>query len=144
MGPIRKVVIDTNIFISGFGWGGKPGVVLTLLENNQIKNYISPEIFEELKRAISYPKLKFPASFQNEILEFAFFHSEFVQPTEHVSVVAGDPADDKFLECALAAHAEFVISGDPHLVKLGKYRAIEILNVASFLRLLQSADERAR
>jgi putative PIN family toxin of toxin-antitoxin system len=73
MGKVKKVVIDTNIFISGFGWNGKPKTLLTLLKNNQIVNYFSPEIFEELKRVVAYPKLRFPESLQNKILEFVFF-----------------------------------------------------------------------
>ena len=54
MGEIPKVVIDTNIFVSGFGWEGKPKKILKLLEERKIKNFISPAIIEEVKRAISY------------------------------------------------------------------------------------------
>jgi len=49
MGTVTKVVIDTNVFISGFGWDGKPEAVLDLLENGTIANFITPEIFEEVK-----------------------------------------------------------------------------------------------
>ncbi len=81
MGKVKKVVIDTNIFTSGFGWSGKPKTLLILLKNNQVVNYFSPEIFEELKRVVSYPKLKFSESLQNKILEFVFFNSRLVEPT---------------------------------------------------------------
>ncbi len=67
MGQIKKVVIDTNVFISGFGWDGKPEVLLNLIKDNRIKNYISPDILEELKRVVSYPKLRFSESLQNKI-----------------------------------------------------------------------------
>ena len=60
MGEIPKVVIDTNIFVSGFGWEGKPKKILKLLEERKIKNFISPAIIEEVKRAIPYKRLRFP------------------------------------------------------------------------------------
>ncbi|GBE01812.1 hypothetical protein BMS3Bbin06_02321 [bacterium BMS3Bbin06] len=133
MGKVKKVVIDTNVFISGFGWGGKPDALLTLLKNNQIVCYFSPEIFEELKRVVSYPKLKFTESLQNKILEFVFFNCKLVEPKEHITVIVDDPDDNRFLECAVEANAEFVISGDPHLLRIGKYKTVEIVDVDKFL-----------
>lgn len=64
MGKVTKLVIDTNVFISGFGWDGKPEEVLDLLESGSIANFITLEIFEEIKRVVSYPKLKFSSSLQ--------------------------------------------------------------------------------
>jgi len=132
MGKI-KVILDTNIFVSGFGWDGKPEAILALLKDGYLTNYITAEIFEELKRVISYPKLKFPESLQNKILEFVFFHSIFVEPNESISAIKDDPDDNKFLECAVSANAEFIISGDPHLLALKRYGMVEILNADMFL-----------
>ncbi|HEQ78441.1 MAG TPA: putative toxin-antitoxin system toxin component, PIN family [Euryarchaeota archaeon] len=66
MGKVKKVVIDTNIFISGFGWNGKPKTLLTLLKNNQIVNYFSPEIFEELKRVQLTQSFAFPSHYKTK------------------------------------------------------------------------------
>lgn len=140
MGKIKKVVIDTNVFISGFGWDGKPEVILALLRDNRIKNYISSEIFEELKRVISYPKLKFSETLQNKILEFVFFYSEFVETKQHLSIITDDPDDNKFLECAIESDAELIISGDSHLLNLKKYKTIDIVNVAEFLEIFSHED----
>lgn len=140
MGKIKKVVIDTNVFISGFGWDGKPEVILALLRDNRIKNYISSEIFEELKRVISYPKLKFSETLQNKILEFVFFYSEFVETKQHPSIITDDPDDNKFLECAIESDAELIISGDSHLLNLKKYKTIDIVNVAEFLEIFSHED----
>ena len=136
MGEEKKVVIDTNIFISGFGWDAKPEDVLKLLKQRRIVNYISIEIIEELKRVVSYPKLKFSDLLQNRILEFVFFYSEIVAPTEHISHITKDPDDNKFLECAMAAGAEFIISGDPHLINVIEYNAVKIVSAATFLNLV--------
>jgi putative PIN family toxin of toxin-antitoxin system len=136
VGEEKKVVIDTNIFISGFGWDAKPEKVLKLLKHKRIINYISLEILDELKRVVSYPKLKFSEKLQNRILEFVFFYSEIIEPTEHISHITKDPEDNKFLECAIAARAEFIISGDPHLINIAEYRAIKIVDAATFLNII--------
>jgi putative PIN family toxin of toxin-antitoxin system len=135
VGKIKKVVIDTNVFISGFGWDGKPEIVLTLLQEHRIQNYISDAIYEELKKVVSYPKLKFSGTLQNKILEFVFFYSEFVEPAKHLSIVTKDPADNIFIECAIDANTEFIISGDQHLLSLRKYKTLKIVDVVEFLEL---------
>jgi len=133
MGAAYKVVIDTNVFVSGFGWDGKPEAILALLKDGQIKNYITAEIFEELRRVISYSKLNFPESLQDKILEFVFFYSIFVESIETASAIKDDPSDNKFIECAKEADVEFIISGDPHLLNLKRYGQAEIVNPDEFL-----------
>ncbi|HXE94804.1 MAG TPA: putative toxin-antitoxin system toxin component, PIN family [Dongiaceae bacterium] len=133
MGAVTKVVIDTNIFISAFGWDGKPEAVLSLLEQRKVDNCITDDIYSELQRVVAYPKLKFSSTLQVKILEFVFSWSRFVHPKETVAVIAEDPDDDKFLACAFAANAAAIISGDPHLLALGTYRGIPIMTPAQFL-----------
>jgi len=134
VGKVTKVVIDTNIFVSGFGWGGKPKELLALVENKRIINITTIEVFEELKRVISYPRLKFPEKLQSKILEFVFLHSKFVEPKERINLIKQDPDDNRILECAIEANADFIISGDPHLLERKEYKGIKILNVAEFLQ----------
>ena len=133
MGTITKVVIDTNVFISAFGWDGKPEAVLRLVEQRRIVNCTTSYIYAELQRVVVYPKLKFSTTLQVNILEFVFAWSRFVEPRETVSVVTDDPDDDKFLACAIAANASAIISGDPHLLVLGSYCSIPITTPAQFL-----------
>ena len=66
MGKKTKVVIDTNVFISGFGWKGKPKEILILLQSNKIKNFISEEILNEIIEVLKYPKLKFRMLFNQK------------------------------------------------------------------------------
>ncbi len=133
MGAVTKVVIDTNVFISAFGWDGKPEAVLSLMEQRKVVNCITNDIYAELQRVVAYPKLKFSSTLQVNILEFVFSWSRFVQPKEPVAVIVDDPDDDKFLTCAVAANASAIISGDPHLLGLGSYRNIPIMTPAQFL-----------
>lgn len=141
MGKVTEVVIDTNLFVSAFGWDGKPEAVIQLLENGFIVNFISPEIFEEIKRVVAYPKLKFSASLQTKILEFVFSHSRLINPEKKVSLIEDDPDDNKFIECAMTANASFIISGDPHLLRLEKVENIIIANPTQFLKTLEIGDK---
>jgi predicted nucleic acid-binding protein len=63
--------------------------------------------------------------------------TRFVQPTESIEVIQADPTDDRILECAVAAGAEVIVSGDTHLLGLGRFRGILIQRVAEFLDRLQ-------
>jgi putative PIN family toxin of toxin-antitoxin system len=133
VGAVTKVVIDTNVFISAFGWDGKPEAVLRLMEQRKVVNFTTNDIYAELQRVVAYPKLKFPPTLQVNILEFVFSWSRFVQPKETLAVVTDDPDDDKFLACAVAANASAIISGDPHLLSLDSYRDIPIMTPVQFL-----------
>ncbi|HZV46271.1 MAG TPA: putative toxin-antitoxin system toxin component, PIN family [Thermodesulfovibrionales bacterium] len=136
MGPVTKVVIDTNIFVSGFGWNGKPEEVLKLIKDRQIVNYSSAEIFEEISRVVSYPKLRFSEPLQIAILEFVLFYSEFVAPQKRIFTVTEDPDDNKFLECATEAKADYIISGDPHLLDMKKSKTVKIVTASEFLDII--------
>lgn len=136
MGQSTKVVIDSNVIISAFGWDGKPEAVLRLVEQGRIVNHTTNAVFAELQRVVAYPKLKFPQALQAKILEFVFSWSRFVTPHETITVVADDSDDNRFIECAISAGAELIISGDPHLLALGSYRNIKIVSPAKFLENL--------
>lgn len=132
MGPGEKVVIDTNVFISAFGWGGKPLKIIELLEKGAIRNCISKEIIEELALALSYPRLNFSYKIQSEILEFVLAYSDFCEPKERVDITS-DPDDNKFLECAVFADARYIITGDKGLLSLGQFRNLKIITPEDFL-----------
>jgi putative PIN family toxin of toxin-antitoxin system len=133
MGAGTKVVIDSNVFISAFGWDGKPEAVVRLMEQRLILNHTTEEMFDELRRVVAYPKLKFTRSLQAKILEFVFSWSCFVHPSERVAVVTDDPDDDKFIACAVVAGAGHIITGDPHLLAVGSCQNVRILTPAQYL-----------
>lgn len=134
MGKKTKVVIDTNVMVSAFGWRGKPEEVVRLVTKGDVTNYTSFEMLAELREVVSYPKLNFPETLQAEIIETIFFESSLVHVNEPLNVIADDPEDNKVLECAVSADADFIISGDKHLLNLKNFRGIEILTPEDFLR----------
>jgi putative PIN family toxin of toxin-antitoxin system len=70
MGKIQKVVVDTNVIISAFGWGGKPLQIMELLERGALRNCVSEHTLKELIATLAYPKLGFSHATQTNILEF--------------------------------------------------------------------------
>ena len=69
--------------------------------------------------------------------------ARMVFPTETFSVVDADPDDNRIIECAVAARAQFIVTGDGHLLRLGSCRGIQIVKVADFLNRLEHPDVRA-
>lgn len=137
MGTLPKVVIDTNVFISAFGWRGIPWSIVDLVRHGSIINHSSADMLEELRRVVSYPKLKFSTQLQADIIEFVLANSALVIPASVSNVEIADPDDIKVVSCAVAAGACCIISGDPHLLDLGSYQNISILNPATFISSLR-------
>ena len=111
---ISKVVLDTNIIISSL-WKGKAMEVVDLWRDRKVNLIVSEEIINEylnvLARFISDDELK----------EWAEIFADSqgiitVKPTKYHQVIKEDPDDDKFLDCAVAAKADFIVSGDKHLL----------------------------
>ena len=127
MGKKTKVVIDTNVIVSAFGWHGTPEKIVRLIITGKIQNFITMEMLAEVARVVSYPKLKFPESLQVEIIETIFSFSKIVEVRELIDIIKDDPEDNKVLECAISSGSEFIITGDNHLLRLENFKGIEIL-----------------
>jgi len=133
LGPSR-VVLDTNVFISGLLFGGKPGRILSQAREGNLRLLLSAEILEEYIKVLSYPKFDLRAAdikriIREELIPF----SEPIRIHTVVRFIREDPSDDKFLALAVDGQAEAVISGDRHLLSAGMFRDIPILPVEAFL-----------
>ena len=62
--------------------------------------------------------------------------STIVEPRETLDVIDEDPEDNKFLECALEGGAEYIVSGDKHLLSMGEFKEIKIVKSRKFLEIL--------
>ena len=131
---LNKVVIDTNIYISAIFWGGKPRKVVDLGRDKKIRIFTSTAIENEI---IEKLRLKFKVP-ENDLNQIILDISTFTVPvtvTEKYRVILKDPDDDKFIECAMSCGADFIVSGDRHLLDLKEYSGIKILSAAEFLLL---------
>lgn len=138
---VLKIVLDANVWISALIWGGRPAEIIKAAEDARIKIFVSEEIVGEISQVLNYPKLKKvyqTAGLRHEELVEAMLRIvKFVEATERVAVIVEHPADDRCLECALAAGADYIISGDKHLLKIASYRKTRILSVSDFLEILK-------
>lgn len=132
-----KVVFDTNVVASASFWRGAPFDCLTAWAQGRCEAVVSPallaeyhEILEELR--LDYPD-RTPVEWVNALTEAA----TLVFPADRASGATADPDDEMILECALAAEADFIVSGDKkHLLALRQFRGIPIISPADFLRRL--------
>lgn len=127
-------VFDCNILISALGWGGHPRACLALVTGNQVKLCVTPEIWEEYDKRVpeiladERPDID-PRPLLNEIVRIA----HFVTPSSLGKQRSRDPKDDRYLACALAARAKFVVSNDRDLLDLEKPFGVAIVTPIQFL-----------
>ena len=140
MGKKVKVVFDTNVWISIFMDKTLKDEFLNAKENLTI--YISKEIFLEISKVLLYPKiaevLKKAGIHEKDVLRIFAANSRIVEPKTKLHVINEDPQDNKILECAMAAEVDIIVSGDRHLLKLGKFSKSKILRPREFFDSLSN------
>ena len=136
MGKI-KVVIDTNVIISALLFGGLPGELINLWKANRIVPFVTKEIIEEYLHVLAYPKFELSAKEIDYILYWEILpYFEVVAQNPGKNIVHTDPSDDKFIHCAINGNAEFIISGDEHLLSLRSVKNVRIVNPSEFMQLV--------
>lgn len=141
-----KIVLDTNVLVSALiNPHGKPAQILNYVFENKIRLFTSPSIIEELERVLSYPRLmKRHGLEKEELKEFTFdllSIMSLVEEKETIEVIMEDPSDNKYLSCAFNTKADFIVSGDVHLLKLKEYEGIPIITLAQFLEITGREEE---
>ena len=132
---VLRVVIDTNVYISGLFWGGLPRRLLDFAREENYLLFTSTGIPDEIyKKLIGKFRLK-EAEARFFIFDLLTF-SNPIEVSERVTLVQADPDDDKFIECSVSCGADYLVSGDHHLTDLKAYRGIRILKVRDFLEEL--------
>lgn len=132
-----KAVIDTSTLISALGWEGKPQQMLSYCLHKRFKLVISPEILEEVREVLFRKKFAFiDSDKKNEFILLLSQLAEVVYPTQKVNICR-DKDDNKFIEAALSARVNIIISSDEDLLVLQEYEGIEILSPHEFLELLE-------
>ena len=128
-----RVVVDTNVFVSSF-FGGIPRKIVDLWKKGRIILCLSKPIVEE------YVEVLRRLGLQNEIelkeLMGLFAQSPsilFSASTPRLKIVDKDPDDNKFIECAVALNATYVVSGDKSLLGVGGYMGISIVTPRQFM-----------
>ncbi len=136
MKSVPKIIVDTNIILSGYIYGGKPRLILQLAAKKEIEIITSLQILAEcvdvLRKKFKVDDKKI-AIFQAKI-ENLF---TFVTPKETISIVKRDPDDNKFIEAAVEGNCGYIITGDCDLLDLRQYKSIKIISANEFLENLE-------
>lgn len=133
-----KVVLDTNVFLSGVIWGGKPAKIIEKWAEGKFELLISEDTFSELLKKANQKIQEYNLDPKLFIEIYANLKSfaRWVEPKEKV-IVCRDPKDNMFLELSLAGKADFLISGDEDLLVLKKFKKTKIVSPAKFLASLK-------
>jgi putative PIN family toxin of toxin-antitoxin system len=132
-----KVVFDTNVVASASFWRGKPFDCLAAWAQGECLAFVSPQLLSEYVDTIEELAARYPGKKRVSWVESLTASADLVFPTERASGATHDPDDEMLLECALAAEADFIVSGDKrHLLALREFRGTRIVSCAAFLSLL--------
>ncbi|MEJ2745103.1 MAG: PIN domain-containing protein [bacterium] len=119
-----RVVVDTNVFVSSF-WGGNPEKLVRLLPGRR----------HRLRRRVRIRDERIGPGSRRAVRQIELGGAGAVSPQKVFSTIKDDPHDNKFLDCAFAGEAQFIVSGDRHLLRLRKFKDVRIVTVKEFLDL---------
>ena len=140
---MTRLVLDANVLVSAIlNPQGKPSLILKLALSGVVNLVISRSIIEELHKVLHYPKLlKLLKKNGVSVEELEAFIdnldtiAELTKGKLVLDVIKDDPADNMILACAVEGGADFIISGDSHLLSLANFEEIGIMDPATFLEL---------
>ena len=128
-----KIVLDTNVLVSGIFFSGPPADILRAWSRGKFRLVLSPEILDEYTRVSTELADKFPDIDVRRILDLVVVRSEVCSPAALPQQVCEDPHDDKFFAAALDSRAKIIISGDKHLLRISGYQGVSVLTPRQFL-----------
>jgi putative PIN family toxin of toxin-antitoxin system len=130
-----RIVLDTNVFISGIFFGGPPFQILKAWKERKIQIVLSQEIVGEYQRVAESLAKKYPIVDISAIIELFTIYSQIVETKGYEISECEDPDDNKFIECAMAGNCKIIVSGDKHLLKLSGFQNINVLTPRKFVDL---------
>ncbi|MEK7513456.1 MAG: putative toxin-antitoxin system toxin component, PIN family [Patescibacteria group bacterium] len=129
-----RVILDTNIYLSGIIFGGNSRHILDLIIQKRVKAITSAvilwEISEKLKRKFKWTQDKVLLAIKTIIKT-----TIIVKPKEKLKVVKADKSDNKIIEAAAESESDYIISGDKHLLMIKRYKKIKIISPVEFLSI---------
>jgi putative PIN family toxin of toxin-antitoxin system len=128
-----RAVVDTNVFISGLFWGGRPRRVMDLAAAGRFHALTSAELLLELEDVLT-EDFEVPQERVDLVLRDVLSYAEMIVPSEETSIAVRDVDDVKVIACAIAGRADCIITGDRDLLSLGEIQGISVLTPEEFLR----------
>jgi putative PIN family toxin of toxin-antitoxin system len=128
-----KIVLDTNVFVSGVFFTGPPYQILQAWRDGRLQIVLSRDILVEYQRVGERLAEQFPHVHLAPLIELVAVKGKRVRALRLPAPVCDDPDDDKFLACALAGRCKVIVSGDKHLLKVSGYRGIKVMRPKNFV-----------
>ncbi len=131
-----RVVLDTNVIVSGLNFPGNERLLLDLARRGRFEWYLSPFILDEVAGVLAR-KFGWTEDRVEEVLERFRQAATAIDPPRCPEVIEGGHADNRILECAVAASADYLVTGDRrHLLPIGEHRGVQILSPPRFISAL--------
>jgi putative PIN family toxin of toxin-antitoxin system len=132
-----KVVLDANIFVSSFFWGGNPRLVLERTIAKLDELFISEEILEEISDVIGRPKFHTSKNQIEHCITSVKNVGNMIKAKKKIKNGSRDKTDNKYIECGIAANVDYIVSGDIHLLEIKKYGKIKIVTAKEYLEMFK-------
>jgi putative PIN family toxin of toxin-antitoxin system len=131
-----KIVIDSNVFISSFFWGGNPRKVFDRVAKGIDELYITDAILKEIFSVMSRAKFDAAKDKINEYIKIIEYYSIKIFPDNKIENISRDADDNKILKCGLEGNVDFIITGDNDLLVLKEYKNIKIIRPKEYLDIV--------
>lgn len=128
-----KIVLDTNVFISGIFFRGPPFEILQAWKDRRLQIVLTKQILDEYRRVAESLRTNFPTIDILPIIDLLTIHGVLINTDDVSLTVCEDPDDDKFIECAIASGTRTIVSGDKHLLNITGYQGITVLKPREFV-----------
>jgi uncharacterized protein len=135
-----KVVLDTNVWLSGIIWDGEASKIIEKAEKEHIKIIISEDILSEIVNVLNRES-KFQKHMVNlkssieDLLRTILSISNLVETKTKLDIIKSDPKDNIVLEAAIKGEVECIISYDNHILNMFEFRGIKIISPTEFLKI---------
>jgi putative PIN family toxin of toxin-antitoxin system len=127
-----RVVLDTNVIVSGLGWRGAPAAILDAVGDGRLVLVTSAPLLAELRRVLEYPKLAKVIQGGAQLADLVVASGIVVVPNRVLTVISDDDDDNRVLEAAIEGDADYIVSGDADLLDLGTFQGIPIIMPGEF------------
>ena len=127
-----RIVVDTNVVISGTFFRGNPRRVLEAIIKSEVDAYATLEIIDEYQSIVNRIIYRGEGSFDSSGFIRFIADLNLIETSTEVSVCR-DTDDNKFISCAIDADAHFIVSGDKDLLDLKQYEGIRMITAADFV-----------
>jgi putative PIN family toxin of toxin-antitoxin system len=136
-----KIVLDTNVLMSGLFFGGKPCQIIDWWLETNDDLLVTDEVLEEYKAVLERLGRRYPDVHARALLQMVMVRAVLVETMSVPLDACSDSNDLKFLACARSGQSDWLISGDQHLLRVDGWQGIRIISPADFVKLISSGTD---